>query len=900
MASTVLKACSTTSTQSSLMIVQEKGSRNKRKFRADTPLSDPSKVAPEPQSECTIYEFTAEKFDSVQTHAPSNGCETCCAKQEQPEGLKLDLGLSCLAGPSEVGSSKPREEVEAYESDHNAQWNDLTESELQELVLSNLESNLKTAIKKIVAYGYSEKVATDAVSKSGQCFGTKDTVSNIVESTLAYLRGGRHVDTLREYDFDNLMALEHYMLAESVCFLREVKPHFSTGDAMWFLLVSDMNISHACTIESDHPNNIISDVASLSLTSDAESKESELNDLRFVKTNASVSCSHNGASEATNMANPYGHTFQSEAAKVAGVSSLKSKGSLVAHGLAPDKECPSSPAAAVEKTFSLAGASISEEKFGCSRKASGFTRRDYILRQKSLHLDKSSRTYGSKVSSRTGKLSGFGSLVLDKKLRPIAESTGVNSRNIFKIGKAVGVEMPQDNLNHNISANVGFPSVPVFNMEPGNSVSMSSKSDVESTSAESSLPPANASPALLGADTELSLSLPAKSSCNPMPAKCDVEISNSSYHVAPIDKSLPHSVSEERKDEMIFKLVPRVRELQNQLQEWTEWANQKVMQAARRLSKDKAELKALRQEKDEVERLKKEKQNLEENTMKKLSEMENALCKASGQVERANAAVRRLEVENAALRQEMEVAKSHAAETAASCEEVYRREKANMLKFQSREKQKGMLQEELAAEKCKYMQLKQKLEQAEDLRVQLEARWKQEAKAKEELLAQASLLKKEREQIEVSLKTKEDSMKSKAESNLHKHKDDIQKLEKEISKLRLMTDSSKIAALKRGIDGNYASRLIDSTYAPIPKESHISYISKVVNDFEDYSGAGGVKRERECVMCLSEEMSVVFLPCAHQVVCRTCNELHEKQGMEDCPSCRSPIQQRICVRYACA
>ncbi|XP_027165560.1 putative E3 ubiquitin-protein ligase RF298 isoform X2 [Coffea eugenioides] len=842
MASTVLKACSGASSESSLMIVQEKGSRNKRKFRADTPMAEPNKVVPEPQSECKIYEFTAEKFDSVQSHAPSNGCETCCVKQDQSEGLKLDLRLSCLAGPSEVGSSLHREEVEAYESDHNAQWNDLTESELQELVLSNLESNLKTAIKKIVAYGYSEKVATDAVSRSGQCFGTKDTVSNIVDSTLAYLRGGRHVDTLREYDFDNLMALEHYMLAESVCFLREVKPDFSTGDAMWFLLVSDMNISHACTMEGDHPNNIVSDLASLSLTSDAD---------------ASVSCSHNGPSEATNMANPYGHTFHSEAATVAGVSSLKSKGSLVAHGLAPDKERPSSPAAAVEKTFSLAGTSVSEEKFVGSRKASGFTRRDYILRQKSLHLDKSSRTYGSKVSSRTGKLSGFGGLVLDKKLRPIAESTGVNSRNIFKIGKAVGVEMPQDNLNHNISANVGFPS-----------------------------------------DTELSLSLPAKSSCGPMAA--DAEISNSSYRVVPVDESLPHSVPEEKRDEMILKLVPRVRELQNQLQEWTEWANQKVMQAARRLSKDKAELKALRQEKDEVERLKKEKQNLEENTMKKLLEMENALCKASSQVERANATVRKLEVENAALRQEMEVAKSRAAETAANCEEVYRREKANMLKFQSREKQKGMIQEELAAEKSKYMQLKQKLEQAEDLRAQLEDRWRQEAKRKEELLAQASLLKKEREKIEVSLKTKEDSMKSKAENNLHKHKDDIQKLEKEISKLRLMTDSSKIAALKRGIDGNYASRLTDSTYAPMPKESHISYISKVVNDFQDYSGGGDVKRERECVMCLSEEMSVVFLPCAHQVVCRTCNELHEKQGMEDCPSCRSPIQQRICVRYACA
>lgn len=163
---------------------------------------------------------------------------------------------------------------------------------------------------------------------------------------------------------------------------------------------------------------------------------------------------------------------------------------------------------------------------------------------------------------------------------------------------------------------------------------------------------------------------------------------------------------------------------------------------------------------------------------------------------------------------------------------------------------------------------------------------------------QASSIKKEREQIEASAKSKEDTIKLKAESNLQKYKDDIQKLEKEISQLRLKTDSSKIAALRRGIDGSYASRLTDTRNAPGHKDAQMPYISNMVADFHKYSGTGGVKRERECVMCLSEEMSVVFLPCAHQVVCTTCNELHEKQGMKDCPSCRSPIQRRINVRYA--
>lgn len=182
--------------------------------------------------------------------------------------------------------------------------------------------------------------------------------------------------------------------------------------------------------------------------------------------------------------------------------------------------------------------------------------------------------------------------------------------------------------------------------------------------------------------------------------------------------------------------------------------------------------------------------------------------------------------------------------------------------------------------------------------MKLQARWNQEAKAKEELLLQASLLKKEREQIEASVKSREGTMKSKGENNLNKHRDEIQKLEMEISKLRLKMDSSKIAALKRGVDASYASRLADSKSTPNAQKSNTQFIPKAIADLEDYSGTGCVKRERECVMCLSEEMSIVFLPCAHLVVCTTCNELHEKQGMEDCPSCRSPIQQRICVRYA--
>ncbi|XP_059311923.1 putative E3 ubiquitin-protein ligase RF298 [Lycium ferocissimum] len=845
MASMVAKACATPSAQySPALTVLEKGSRNKRKFRADTPLVDPNKLIPSSQFGCTSFEFSADKFGMIPRHELSN---MCSLKQDSSESLKLDLDLSCSVGSSEVG---PSEEVETSECSNDADWSDLTESELEELVLSNLDTIFRSAIKRIMAFGYSEEIAIKAVLRSGICYGCKDIVSNIVENTLAFLRsGGQDIDSSGEHYFEDLLQMEKYVLAELVCVVREVRPFFSIGDAMWCLLICDMNVSHACAMESDPPlSSLVGDGNANSSAShlQTEAKSSESNTR---KPNACAHCS----SQTSN-----GHSFQLEA------PSIKPKSSFII----PEKDSSSSLFdSTVDKTFTAARTpnppTVHEEEFVGSRK---ITKREYILRHKSLHLEKH---YRSK-----GKPNGFSGLVIDNKLKSMADSAGMNIKNKVNRTSLAGT---QDNVHHSISTNNGTS---FFGSDNGNEPVPLPNAHIPSQ--------VNTSPA---ADTELSLSLPA-SNMTPMPLSYNVEDAVCAFN----EKSNAHEwVPQDKKDEMILKLVPRVHELQSQLQEWTEWANQKVMQAARRLSKDKAELKTLQQEKEEVERLKKEKQSLEENTMKKLAEMENALFKASGQVERANAAVRRLEIENAVVRREMEAAKLRAAESGASCQEVSKREKKTLTKFHSWEKQKAIFQDELIAERRKLVELQQQLEQAKDVQNQLEGRWKQEEKANEDLLRQASSLRKEREQIETSANSKEDMTKLKAESSLQKYKDDIERLEKEISQLRLKTDSSKIAALRRGIDGSYASKLTDFRNASLPKDN---YISALVTDFEEYSEHGGVKRERECVMCLSEEMSVVFLPCAHQVVCTTCNELHEKQGMKECPSCRSLIQQRISVRYA--
>ncbi|XP_077232337.1 RING/U-box superfamily protein [Tasmannia lanceolata] len=804
---------------SSTISVQEKGSRNKRKFRTDPSLGDPNKLSPHSEQQCV--------------------CDLCRFNQDQFDVFKPDHGASGARVSSDLGHERSREELEVEEI-QDADWSYLSESQLEELVLSNLDANFKSAIKKISFFGYSEEVATKAVLRSGLCYGCKDTVSNIVDNTLAFLSNGQEIDSSRDHFFEDLQQLEKYILAEMVCVLREVRPFFSTGDAMWCLLICDMNMSHACAMDSDTLSSFGNDeTTGNSFVSTVPQQKSEAN-----SSLPSMPLLNVQKPNKPNPLLPYSQCSQSDIPTVEELSSVTS-------------EC----------VLTMSQSSAPEEKpSGIKKGNSNGSRRDSTLRQKSIHLEKNYRAYGAKVALRAGKASGLGALILDKKCKSISDSNATNLKNAsLKLSRAVGVDASQVDGSANLFINAGPSADLVFGPK--------------TVASSSALPMAN---------TELSLSLASKSNgALSLPSKpnCDVETPNCSFTGISSDTIFGKWVPQDKKDEVMLKLAPRVRELQTQMQEWTEWAQQKVMQAARRLSKDKAELKTLRQEKEEVARLKKENQTMEENTMKKLSEMENALCKAGGQVERANATLRRREVENSELRHEMEAAKLWAEKSAASCEEVSTREKTTLKKFQSWEMQKALLQEEHVTEKRKLSQLQKQLEQAKESHDQREARWRQEQKVKDEALMQANSERKEREQIEASAKSEEDMIRLKAENDFQRCKDDIRRLEREISQLRLKSDSSKIEALRWGIDGTTAL-----------KETNTHYISGMI-DFQEL-GIGDVQRDRECVMCLTEEMSIVFLPCAHQVVCSKCNELHEKQGMKDCPSCRTPIQQRIRVRFA--
>lgn len=353
-------------------------------------------------------------------------------------------------------------------------------------------------------------------------------------------------------------------------------------------------------------------------------------------------------------------------------------------------------------------------------------------------------------------------------------------------------------------------------------------------------------------------------------------------------ESIERSIS--RKDEMFLKLVQRVRELEVQAQERKEWAHQKAMQAACKFSKDMSELKSLRLEHEEILRLKRDTQALEDSTMKRLSEMEIALRKAGAQVDRANVSVRKLETENAELRAEMEAAKLSAAESNAIQQEVAKREKKSTKRIQAWEKQKAKLLEEIAREKQHVADAQQTLSAVNSQQHEAEMKWRQEEKAKDEAVLLGDNEKWAREQLEIAAKRKEESWRRKAEADFQRYKDDIKRLESELEQLKVAAETVQASSVQLSSAGSMHST--DSSDLQILKDINTRLLRELA---ELQDSRGDIRRDHECVMCMSEESAVVFLPCAHQIICSQCNELHEKQEMRECPSCRTVIQHRILV-----
>ncbi|KAG2326727.1 hypothetical protein Bca52824_009455 [Brassica carinata] len=141
-------------------------------------------------------------------------------------------------------------------------------------------------------------------------------------------------------------------------------------------------------------------------------------------------------------------------------------------------------------------------------------------------------------------------------------------------------------------------------------------------------------------------------------------------------------------------------------------------------------------------------------------------------------------------------------------------------------------------------------------------KWREEEKAKEQALAQV-----------------EEEQRSKEATETFR---DIKTISKDWNKSsRLNKDSSTDASL--------LSNNISQTKG--------EEVSKLLEELDRLDGLYEKEEsyDRECLICMKDEVSVVFLPCAHQVVCVSCSESFMGGDKATCPCCRVPVQQRIRV-----
>lgn len=676
---------------------QEKAaSRNKRKYRAEPPSAELGSFGLENPltADCVGFEFMSPEKAAIAAAA--------AAAAVAAEGVNLDL----IPGSCDCKDIHPTAE-ELLECQRYVNWNDPNEALLEEILLKGLDATFDNAVGVIIAMGYSEPTARAAVLRAATQYNWRESLAGFGEAAVEVLK--TEGDMLSEgASEEDMRKIEQAVLGGMIALVNQAQPFYTTGDVMFCLLMSDMNVANACAMDYNpaslpavdtqviaqpvvgnyEPNNPSSDL-SVSITN-PQTGVTFRGKLTPVPPN-----SYNTA-KADSSATPANLNVPSSKPSVSG------KAQSEIPNLKPKENSNPVPDHSEEQPFVAAATQpVKDDKPIPSKR--GSSKRDSLHRQKLMSFDKSSRALGSKGSLRSSKHSSSGSAVLDRKCRSFSDSTTSSLKASSKVGKGFSASMKGPEVPPDLSfTGAALPSNPSF--------------DAKLSSNLNPLP---------AASTDLSLSLPLPSS-NDSPAPSSNHDANtegmdsSSKINLSYDEDQKVWIPQDKKDEMVLILVQRQKELQAHMRDWTDWAQQKVMQVTRRLAKEKEELHSLRKEKEEADRLQEERHNLEESTRKKLLEMESAISRANTQLEKAESSARRREAENEQLRIQMEAAKRHALVSATNILELSKKDENSHKRSQHWESERALLQEDLAAQRNKLSQVHQQLHHAKEQKDQIQ------------------------------------------------------------------------------------------------------------------------------------------------------------------------------------
>lgn len=167
------------------------------------------------------------------------------------------------------------------------------------------------------------------------------------------------------------------------------------------------------------------------------------------------------------------------------------------------------------------------------------------------------------------------------------------------------------------------------------------------------------------------------------------------------------------KTALIIDLMKIIRDLEEKVKVQKAWAQKKVIESAKRLSKDLLELKMLKLEKVELQSLKDEKLSAENSYMSMIKESERTLRKVNCEASILSESIKTLEVSNKQIKADTEALRLSASEYGSELNRVLNREMRLRKKLGTIGKQTSNLRANCEEEKQKVLQLQQDILQAE-------------------------------------------------------------------------------------------------------------------------------------------------------------------------------------------
>ncbi|CAA0827175.1 RING/U-box superfamily protein [Striga hermonthica] len=252
-----------------------------------------------------------------------------------------------------------------------------------------------------------------------------------------------------------------------------------------------------------------------------------------------------------------------------------------------------------------------------------------------------------------------------------------------------------------------------------------------------------------------------------------------------LSRSVLEECSDGLKTRMIADLVTQIRGLQEELKCRTMWAQQKVIDWAKKLTATALELQELRMfEGEGVKGKSKDEKTHLMTFMVKLREKEKSLEQANREASIAENAVKKMELENSKIRSEIDGFKLNNLESKKELKKVAKREKRRLKRLVELERQTNVLRLECDEEKQRALQLKEELAKVEKQAEDAEEKWKQEVKSKEHILALVAQETKNLEDQKASSTAHLEKLQQQLKSDIQQAQKKCLALEDELSRLR--------------------------------------------------------------------------------------------------------------------